>query len=356
MIPNLILSVFSNEALFFGCFTFFILIMLSLDLGIFNKRDRVIGFKTAALMSAVWVSCAVLFYFFLRSNGHILHGVSGLRELAQLIEKHHHLVSVVPGDFSTSLELYDKNLALEFLTGYLIEYALSVDNIFVIVLIFAAFGVEERYYHRVLFWGILGAIIMRFIFIFAGATLIGHFNWILYLFGAFLIYTGVAMFRTRGETEKIDPETHWVVRWASKFLALHPHYVGKKFFVKIGGKKMITPLFLVLMVIEFTDLIFAVDSIPAIFAVTKDPYMVFFSNIFAILGLRSLFFLLMNIIHKFHYLKTGLAVLLTFIGVKMIFHDYLSRIGFSTVDSLFIILGILTVSILASLIFPKKKA
>lgn len=354
MILSVFLSVFSNEILFFGCFTFFILIMLSLDLGVFNKRDRVISFKSAAGMSAVWVSFAVLFYFFLRSNGHILHGVTDMRTLADLVEKHHHLISLIPGDFAASLELYNENLGLEFLTGYLIEYALSVDNIFVIVLIFAAFGVDERYYHRVLFWGILGAIVMRFMFIFIGATLIGHFNWILYLFGAFLIYTGVAMFRTRGEMDKIDPEKHWVVRWASRFMALHPHYVGKKFFVRIEGKKLVTPLFLVLMVIEFTDLIFAVDSIPAIFAVTKDPYMVFFSNIFAILGLRSLFFLLMNIIHKFHYLKTGLAVLLTFIGFKMIFHDYLSRIGFSTTDSLFIILGILALSILASLIFPRK--
>lgn len=354
MMLSILLNIFSNELIFFGSFTFFILIMLSLDLGVFNKRDRIITFKSAAIMSAVWVSFAIIFYFFLRTNAHILHGIKNLDDIAGFIDRHHHPISIIPGDYSASLGLYNANLALEFITGYLIEYALSVDNIFVIVLIFAAFGVEERYYHRVLFWGILGAIIMRFLFIFIGATLIGSFEWILYIFGAFLIYTGIAMFLTRSKEEKIDPENHRVVRWAARFMALYPHYSGKKFFVKINGKKMVTPLFLVLLVIEFTDLVFAVDSIPAIFAITKDPYIVFFSNIFAILGLRSLFFLLINIIHKFHYLKTGLSVLLTFIGVKMFLHDWLQKVGFSTTDSLFVIIGILTLSILASVIFPKK--
>jgi len=234
------------------------------------------------------------------------------------------------------------------------EYALSVDNIFVMVLIFSAFGVDERYYHRVLFWGIIGAVLMRFLFIFLGSTLINEFGWILYIFGAFLVYTGIGMFLSRDEEEKIDTENHKVVRFASKYFSVYPEYAGNKFFIKVDGKKMVTPLFIVLLIVEFTDLIFAVDSIPAIFAVTKDPYIVFFSNIFAILGLRSMFFLLVNVIHKFHYLKVGLAFLLVFIGVKMLAHHWLSAWGFTTMHSLFVILFILTTSVVASLLFPKK--
>ena len=260
-----------------------------------------------------------------------------------------------PSDFAGSLQLYKQNLALEFITGYVIEYALSVDNIFIMVLIFSAFGVEEKYYHRVLFWGIIGAVLMRFMFIFLGATLINKFEWILYVFGAFLVYTGVMMFINRNNEETIDPQNHKVVRFASKFFAIHPEFSGNKFFVRINGKRLVTPLFLVLLIVEFTDLIFAVDSIPAIFAVTKDPYIVFFSNIFAILGLRSMFFLLVNIIHKFHYLKVGLAFLLVFIGIKMLGHHWLQGWGFTTTHSLIIIMIILTTSIVASLMFPKKQ-
>jgi len=197
---------------------------------------------------------------------------------------------------------------------------------------------------------------MRFLFIFVGATLISQFHWILYLFGAFLVYTGVMMFINRNQEDEIDPENHKVVKFASKYFGVHPRFEGGKFFVKIDGKKLMTPLFLVLMIIEVTDLIFAVDSIPAIFSITKDPYIVFFSNIFAIMGLRSMFFLLVNIIEKFHYLKVGLSVLLSFIGLKMLAANYADKIGLTTGNSLLIILGILTISIVASLIFPKKEA
>jgi tellurite resistance protein TerC len=223
----------------------------------------------------------------------------------------------------------------------------------VMVLIFAAFGVQEKYYHRVLFWGILGAIIMRYAFIFLGATLVNQFSWILYVFGAFLIYSGAMMF-FGNDNEEIDAENHKVVKFASKYFSVYPKFVGKKFFIKEHGKSFITPLFLVLLIIEFTDVIFAVDSIPAIFSITKDPYIVFFSNIFAVLGLRSMFFLLVNVIQKFHYLQTGLAVLLVFIGVKMLAHHWLTLWGFTTIHSLFVIVGILTVSVVASLIFPKN--
>lgn len=345
----------SNELLFIGGFLVFIVLILALDLGLFSKKDHVISLKQAGIMSFIMITLALGFYFLLIIDGHQLHGIDSYAKLQQIVKEHKHAITLIPGDFDASLKIYNQNLGIEFLTGYVIEYALSVDNIFVIVLIFSAFAVPEKYYHRVLFWGILGAIIMRFIFIFAGAALINQFSWILYVFGAFLIFTGVKMFFSNTEDDKIDTEKHPVVKFASRFFAIHPKYEGNNFFHKINGKRLITPLFLVLLIVEFTDLIFAVDSIPAIFAVTKDAYIVFFSNIFAIMGLRSMFFLLINIIHKFHYLKTGLAFLLTFIGVKMLAHDYLKLWGFTTEHSLFIILFILTASVVASLVFPKKK-
>lgn len=345
----------SNELLFISGFLVFIVLILALDLGLFSKTDKVVSLKQAGIMSFVMVLLAVGFYFLLVLEGQHLHGIDSFERLQQVVKAHQHQITLVPGSFEESLKIYNQNLGIEFLTGYVIEYALSVDNIFVIVLIFSAFAVPEKYYHRVLFWGILGAIVMRFIFIFAGAVLINQFSWILYVFGAFLIFTGVRMFFAKEEDDAIDPENHKVVKFASRFFSIHPKYEGKRFFFKVDGKRHVTPLFLVLLIVEFTDLIFAVDSIPAIFAVTKDAYIVFFSNIFAIMGLRSMFFLLVNIIHKFHYLKTGLAFLLTFIGIKMLAHDYLKGWGFTTEHSLLIILFILTASIVASLIFPKKK-
>jgi tellurite resistance protein TerC len=345
----------SSESLFFASFLLFIILMLSVDLGVFNKKDHTVGFREAGVMTFIWVSFALGFYFLLLTEGQMLHGIENYAQLEVLTKKHLHNFELIPGNFVASLRLYNENLALEFITGYVIEYALSVDNIFVIVLIFIAFDVDEKYYHRVLVWGILGAIVMRFAFIFVGSSLINQFAWILYVFGAFLIYTGMVMFIKRNHLDKIDPENHKVVQFASRHFSVLTDYVGNKFFVKRQGKWFVTPLFVVLLIIEFTDLIFAVDSIPAIFAITKDPYIVFFSNIFAILGLRSMFFLLVNVIHKFHYLKTGLAFLLIFIGLKMLGHDWLVLWGFKTSHSLFIILGILTFSVIASLLFPKKK-
>lgn len=345
----------SNESIFFGSFLLFIILMLSIDLGVFNKKDKKVSMREAATMSFIWVSFAIGFYFILLSEGEVLHGISNFAQLQEVTAKNFHNITLNPGNYSESLSHYKENLALEFLTGYVIEYALSVDNIFVMVLIFSAFKVDEKYYHRVLIWGIIGAIFMRFLFIFLGSTLITEFGWILYVFGAFLVYTGMMMFINREDDDQIDTENHKVVLFASKYFSVYPEYLGNKFFVRINGKRMITPLFIVLLIVEFTDLIFAVDSIPAIFAVTKDPYIVFFSNIFAILGLRSMFFLLVNIIHKFHYLKTGLSFLLIFIGVKMLGHHWLTDWGFTTRHSLFVILFILTASVVASLVFPKKK-
>jgi len=344
----------ANELIFFFGFLTFIVLMLAIDLGLFNKKDHEVSFKEAAIMSSVWVAFALAFYVILRLWGDQLHDIQDFAHLQEVTSKHFHNIKLIPENFTASIEIYKKNLALEYITGYVIEYALSVDNIFVMVLIFTSFGVPPKFYHRVLVWGIIGAVVMRFLFIFLGASLINRFEWILYLFGVFLVYTGINMFINRNQEEEIDPENHKVVRFASKYFSVYPQFVGHNFFHKENGKKFITPLLLVLLVIEFTDLIFAVDSIPAIFAVTKDPYLVFFSNIFAILGLRSMFFLLVNIIHKFHYLKVGLAFLLIFIGVKMLAHHWLETIGFTTAHSLYVIIGILAVSVIASLLFPKK--
>jgi tellurite resistance protein TerC len=345
----------SNEALVFGGFLLFIILMMSIDLGLFNKKEHVVGFKEAAVMSFIWVSFAIGFYFLLITEGDKLHDIDTYQQLEAITRENLHNITLIPGNFSESLHIYNQNLGLEFITGYVIEYALSVDNIFVMVLIFTAFGVEEKYYHRVLFWGIVGAVIMRFLFIFIGATLIDRFEWILYVFGGFLLYTGIMLYINRNQEEKIDTKNHTVVKFAAKYFSVYPEFVGRSFFIKRNGKKFITPLFLVLLIVEFTDLIFAVDSIPAIFAITKDPYIVFFSNIFAILGLRSMFFLLVNVIHKFHYLKTGLSFLLVFIGVKMLAHNWLTAWGFTTEHSLLIILLILTVSVVLSLMYPKKE-
>jgi tellurite resistance protein TerC len=345
----------NSELIFISGFIVFIVIMLSIDLGLFAKTDKPVSLKQAGIMSAVWVTLALIFYALIFKYGNLLHHIDSFAALQQInIQNFHHL-KLNPSDLPGGLQLYRKNLALEFITGYVVEYALSVDNIFVMVLIFTAFAVNPKHYHKVLFWGIIGAVVLRFSFIFLGSTLITHFHWILYLFGAFLVYTGVMMFINRNKEDEIDPQNHPVVKFASKYFAVHPRFEGDRFFVKIDHKKLITPLFLVLLIIEVTDLVFAVDSIPAIFSITKDPYIVFFSNIFAILGLRSMFFLLVNIIDKFHYLKIGLAVLLAFIGLKMLAANYVDRIGLTTGNSLLIILAILVISVVTSLIFPEKK-
>ncbi len=343
-----------SESIILLSFIAFVFLMLAVDLGLFSKSDKPISTKRALIMSSIWLLFAICFYFTIYNYGHYLHHITSFKELQTINAVYFHHLQLNPNNYLSSLQIYRTNLALEFITGYTVEYALSVDNIFVIVLIFSAFAVEPKNYHKVLFWGIIGAIIMRFGFIFIGNTLITNFHWVMYLFGAFLVYTGIMMFINRNEEAQIDTEKHAVVKFASRYFAVSPKFSGNRFFITINKKKLITPLFLVLLIIEFTDLVFAVDSIPAIFSVTKDPYIVFFSNIFAILGLRSMFFLLVNIIHKFQYLKIGLAVLLTFIGLKMLATKYLDIIGLDTTRSLFIIVGILTISILSSLVFPKK--
>lgn len=341
--------------MFIGGFIIFIILMLAIDLGLFSNTDKPISLKAAAIMSTIWVLFALIFGALLYVWGNELHDVHDLARLKEIVALHFHDIKINDLDLTQSLTAYKKALTLEFLTGYVVEYALSVDNIFVMVLLFTSFGIPEKFYHKVLVWGIIGAVILRCIFIFVGAALIAKFGWILYVFGAFLVYTGIMMYRNRNQEEEVDPQNHTIVKLASKYFKVTHKLDSGNFFIIENGIRYMTPLFLVLLVIEFTDLIFAVDSIPAIFSVTKDPYIVFFSNIFAILGLRSMFFLLVNIIHKFHYIKVGLAFLLVFIGAKMLLHGWLKDWGFTTAHSLIIILLILVISIVASLMFPKKQ-
>lgn len=345
---------FSNEVLFFGGFILVISIMLLLDLGVFNKKDHVVKFGEAASWTVAWIALALVFYVIINTHGDLIHGVNNYAELEALKDRYASHLQLIPGNFEESLTIYRDNMSLEFITGYLLEYALSIDNIFVIILIFSSFGVKEKYFKKVLFWGVLGAIVMRFLFIFLGSALMQRFEWIIYIFGLLLVYQGGKIF-FENHDEKIDPAKHPVVKFTAKYLPVFPRYVKEHFFVLKKGKWLVTPLFVVVLIIEFTDLIFAVDSVPAVFSVTKDPYIVFFSNIFAIMGLRSMFFFLSNIMGLFRFLKYGLGVLLVFIGGKMLAHSYLESIGFETVYSLYVILGILAVSILASIIFPEKK-
>ena len=299
-------------------FNVFVLALLAVDLGVFHRNAHVVSIKEATGWSVAWITLALAF------NGGVY-------------------------------AFMGPQAGLEFLTGYLIEKALSVDNIFVFVLIFAYFRVPAQYQHRVLFWGIIGALLMRAGMIFAGAYLIKQFHWIIYVFGAFLAFTGIRM--AMQKEHDIEPESNPVVRLVRRFVHVTGTYRGQSFFVReaVGGvmRWVATPLFVVLVLVETTDLLFAVDSIPAIFAVTTDPFLVYTSNVFAILGLRSLYFLLAGVIHKFHFLKLGLSVVLVFVGAKMLLTDlYKVPVGVS----LGVIALILVISVMASLAFPKAVA
>ncbi len=346
----------SIELIFFISFIVIITGLLLLDLGVFDKENHIVSFKSALLYTFLWITLSLGFYILLIFHGDWIHlGPDGsLEELKSIVIRYEHPINIEGLNYQSALKIYEKNLALEFLTGYVIEWMLSLDNIFVMVVIFFAFKVNPLYYRRVLFYGILAAVVFRFLFIFSASALISKFHWILYIFGILLIFTGIKMFFEKEKT-KIDTKNHPVVRFASKYLPVYPSFVREHFFVRKAGKLMITPLFITLMVIEFSDVVFAVDSIPAIFAVTKDPYIIFFSNVFAILGLRSMFFVLVRVITIFRFLKTGLAFLMTFIGFKMMFSDWLKDIGFTTAHSLYVILTIMVLSITLSLLIPEKK-
>ncbi len=295
-------------------FNLFVLAMLALDLGVFHRSAHTVSAREAAAWSVVWIALALVF------NAGVYH-------------------------------FFGAKAGLEFLTGYLIEKALSVDNIFIFLLVFSYFRVPAQYQHRVLFWGVLGALVMRAGMIGAGAYLIARFHWILYVFGAFLVVTAVRM-ATQDE-HAIEPESNPVIRLVRRLIPVTDVYHGQKFFIRENSRLTGTPLFIVLVFIELTDLVFAVDSIPAIFAVTQDPFLVYTSNVFAILGLRSLYFLLADVVGRFHFLKLGLAAVLGFVGLKMLVADVFKvPVGIS----LGIIAFLLGASVVASWMFPKKAA
>jgi tellurite resistance protein TerC len=327
------------------------------DLGIFKKAGAAeVTFKEAGFWTGAWVLLAISFYFFLGQFGGMVHGITDVNGLISVKELYAPHIDLGSGSFSDQLAIFQNNLSLEFITGYLVEYSLSADNVFVFILIFNSFGVQKRYYKKILVWGILGAIILRLIFIFLGAALLQKFDWIIYVFGAFLVYTGVKILFTKQHDEEINPSEHPIVKFLSRFFNVYHRNVIGRFFVRMKtGKLFITPIFVIVVVIAFTDILFAVDSIPAIFSISKDPYIVFFSNVFAVMGLRSLFFFLSNLMGLFRFLPMGLGVLLSFVGLKMLGHHYLTEIGFGTLSSLAVIVGILATSIILSLLFPEKK-
>ncbi|MBN1250799.1 MAG: TerC/Alx family metal homeostasis membrane protein [Bacteroidales bacterium] len=344
-----------TEIIFFTVFTLTIIAFLLIDLLLIGKKEHIVSAKEAAIWSTIWISLGLLFGVFLKFHGELIHGIKTFEDLAFITNNYAENIKLIPGDFEKSLQIFRNHQFLTYITGYLIEKTLSVDNLFVMMMILSGFGVRKQHYKPVLFWGILGAIILRSLFIFAGAALIHKFSWLLLVFGGFLIYSGVKMYIDRNKEEKIEPQNHKLVKFLSKYLSVFPKYVSQRFFIIYKGKFFITPLFIVLIIIEFSDLVFAFDSIPAIFAVTIDPYIVFFSNIFAILGLRALFFLLIKIVDKFWLLKPGVSILLVFIGLKLLFHNWLDEIGFETVYSLIFISAVLVFSIVFSLLFPKKE-
>lgn len=347
-----------SETLFFTLFSIGVLLVMLFDLGFFSKnKDHEVSFKEAGFWTAAWVGLALLFYVFLRFYGGLVHGISDtgkLLEIQQTYAKHLNLGS---GGFEQMLAIFQQNLSLEFITGYLVEYSLSADNVFVFILIFNSFGVQKRYYKKILVWGILGAVILRLIFIFLGAALLQKFDWIIYLFGAFLVYTGVKILFSHEEEKEIKPAEHPIVKLLSKYFNVFHRNVTGRFFIRMKntGKIFMTPLFVIVVVVAFTDILFAVDSIPAIFSISKDPYIVFFSNVFAVMGLRSLFFFLSSLMGLFRFLPMGLGVLLSFVGGKMLAHHYLEGWGFTTMHSLAVIVGILVISIGLSVLFPEKK-
>ncbi len=311
-------------------FNVFVLALLALDLGIFHRKAHAVSMREATVWSAIWISLSMLFnlgiYFFWQ-------------------------------DLVPASQYSNGAAALAFFTGYLIEKSLSVDNIFVFVLIFSYFSVPPKYQHRVLFWGILGALVMRAALILIGAALIKEFHWIIWIFGAFLIFTGIRM--AFHKHEELHPEDNPLVKLLKRFMPVTQGYRGARFFVREAGKLMATPLLLVLLIVESTDLVFAVDSIPAIFAVTEDPFIVYTSNVFAILGLRSLYFLLAGVMHKFHYLKLGLSAVLTFVGVKMLvpeLSELVAGISYKipTLLSLAVVAAILVVAVVASLLRARR--
>ena len=333
--PNVALFPFADYWWFYLAFTAAVLLLLVMDLGLFHRKAHTVSFKEAGLWVFVWVAMALAFCYGLYSYG------------LWVFPRDPRLMAV-PGFDSAAAA---RQVALEFLTGYVLEESLSVDNMFVFVVVFGFFGIPQQYQHRVLFFGIIGALVFRALFIALGSALL-QFQWMILVFGAILIITGVKMMFSSDEA--IDPDNNAILRFTKRFIPITDTLHGSRFFIVENGKRYGTPLLLCLMFLELTDILFAVDSVPAIFGVTREPLIVFTSNIFAILGLRSLFFLLAGAVHLFHLLKYGLSVVLIFVGLKMVWLNKLFDGHFPISLSLAIILGVIGASIGLSLLFPKR--
>lgn len=340
-----------SEFIFLGGFILFIAAILVLDMLVIDKKAHEVSIREAGTWTAVWITLALAFSAFLWFKGDMVHGISSFSDLQVVASRYAPHLKLDANNFEASLQQYRHYMTISYISGYLIEKTLSVDNLFVMMMIFTSFGVGKNEYQHVLNWGILGAIVLRFIFIFLGAAIISRFDWVLLLFGGILIYSGVKMYLQRNKKEEIDVDKNPIVRLLSKTGRIDTQFEGDHFFIRKDGRWLLTPLFVTVLVIEFSDLIFAFDSIPAVFSVSLDPYVVFFSNIFAILGLRAMFFLLAAIADRFRYLKTGVCVLLLFIGAKMLIHEV---VEIDAVTSLVVIITVLVVSIGASLLVPQK--
>ncbi len=344
----------SIETISMLVFLVFIVFVLMVDLVLVGRKVHVISTREALIWSIIWISMGIGFYLVLYHFGHILHGIDSIEKLKEVANLYNPYLEFKSTGYEEMLLEYKRSQAINYISGYFIEKTLSVDNIFVMLIILQGFSVPLKDYKMVLFWGILGAIVLRFIFIFAGVVIIQKFEWVLLVFGGFLLFQGIKILFEKEKAVK-DPKDSWVVKYLQNHINIHTGYDRDRFWFRQDGKLFFTPLFLVLIMIEFSDLVFAFDSIPAIFAVSRDPYIVFFSNIFAILGLRSLFFLVANLVNKFRFLKTGVALLLVFVGAKLLLHEKLKSWGFQPEYSLYFIAFVMVASIVLSLIFPKKE-
>jgi tellurite resistance protein TerC len=344
----------STEVLLMGGFLLLISFVLMIDLLVVGRNSHIVSTKEALGWTSVWFMLSIGFYVFLKFYGHLLHGIETPAELSEVASKYAPALRFQLTDFEGMLAEYRNDMSMSYLTGYFIEQTLSIDNVFVILLILQGFSVPLKNYKKVLFWGVLGAIILRFIFIFAGVALIHKFSWILYVFGAFLVFQGIKILVKKEGNEK-DPHDSPIVKFLSRYLNISKEFHGDKFAYTYAKKVFFTPLMLVVVLVEFTDVVFALDSIPAVFSVSIDPYVVFFSNIFAIIGLRSLFFLLANMVDKFRFLNVGVSILLIFVGVKLLAHSWLDEIGFKSSYSLYFIAATLVMSVVFSILFPEKE-
>lgn len=340
-----------HEFVFFGCFLIFIVGILLLDTLVIDRKAHEVSMKEAGIWTVVWIALALLFSVFLWFHGDMVHGIENFSDLQFVVHKYAPHLAINPDDFEASLQQYRHHMTISYISGYLLEKTLSVDNLFVMMMIFSSFGVSKKEYQHVLNWGIFGAIVLRFLFIFLGAAIISRFEWILIVFGLFLVYSGFKMFFGKEENNDVDVASHPMVRFLSRHFNVTKEFHGDHFFIRQSGKLFITPLLVTVVFIEFSDLIFAFDSIPAVFSVSLDPYVVFFSNIFAILGLRAMFFLLSGMADRFWLLKPGVSFLLLFIGMKLLVHEW---VDIDAVWSLVFIVVVLMISIFGSLIIKKK--